>query len=557
MRPGARDVVSLTGLAERDSEGRAEPAYTRRVGTARASAFLGVLLLGTAFGASLDGDFVWDDASLIEHNAAMTRADGWRTIATRDLWGGATGNSTQLYHPVPMLTLWAQARVSGVRVWPLRLGNLGIHALAVVCLAAWLARHGLPIAVTATAALLLLVHPSVTEPVMWLTGRHDLLGVLCTLAGLWSWPQGDAPVRAGRALVAGVAFGAAFLCKEPYLVAFALPVLLTMCTCARARRRPRAHEVARLAIALLPVLAAVGLRLGLGISLGATQARAPIAEQARHFAGVVLHYAMQFARFGDGPTIAPYTPIAPLAAVATWAVMLAITGALGVLAWKNVRHFPVACFGWAWFLVALAPHVVSVPSLGLFGNRYGYFALFGLVVCASGLVASLPPLSSARMRAFARAAVVALGVTLAFATSVEARAWRSNLELYGRDLERDPSNGHALYHYATAVLDRDGCAKALPLFILASELAPNYSRPFHNAAGCAIDTQQPALALRFARHEIALAPENGGAHYNLAVALFATGDARAATQALREALRLDPKHAAARRLQAQMERPHE
>lgn len=522
------------------------------MGRPRRSAFLGVVVLGIAFGASLDGEFVWDDASLIEHNPAMTRADGWHTIATRDLWGSATGNATQLYHPVPMLTLWAQTRLGGVRVWPLRLGNVCIHALAVAWLAAWLARRGLPMAIATSAALVLLVHPTVTEPVMWLTGRHDLLGVLCTLAGLWCWPEASAPVRPGRALATGVALGAAFLCKEAYLVAFALPVLLTATACARERRPARAPEVLRLALTALPVVAAIAWRLGLGISMGATQARAPLAEQARHFAGVVLHYAAQFARFGDGPTIAPYTPIAPVAAVAVWAVMLAITAALGVLACKNAGHAAVAWVGWAWFLVALAPHALSVPSLGLFGNRYGYFALFGLVVCAAAVGASLPLPAGSRIRAFAHPAVLALCVTLAFATRAEAHAWRSNLELYGRDLERDPNNGHALYHYATAVLDRDGCARALPLFILASRLAPSYSRPFHNAAGCAIEAGEPALAVRFARRELALAPRNAGAHYNLAVALFATGDASAGMRHLEVALRLDPEHAAARRLQAKL-----
>ena len=58
---------------------------------------LGVLALTlVAFLPSLRGSFVWDDVALIEQNRAMRSATGFVEIATRDLWGQATGSPTQL-----------------------------------------------------------------------------------------------------------------------------------------------------------------------------------------------------------------------------------------------------------------------------------------------------------------------------------------------------------------------------------------------------------------------------------------------------------------------------
>ena len=96
----------------------------RRGGFLLAFLILAAVLLGASFGPHLRGEFVWDDIYLVEGNQALFRADGWRVLVLHDLWGPVTGKPSQLYHPVPMLSLWLQGmarsvpwQTSGWRTW--------------------------------------------------------------------------------------------------------------------------------------------------------------------------------------------------------------------------------------------------------------------------------------------------------------------------------------------------------------------------------------------------------------------------------------------------------
>ncbi len=505
-----------------------------------------VVLVAVAFGASLGGSFVWDDAHLIERNPAMQDPAGWRPILGRDLWGQATDRPTQLYHPIPMLTFWVQAHVAGLQVWPMRLVNVLLHAGAVALAFRWMTRAGLPPLAGWAATAVLLVHPSTTEPVSWLTGRHDVLAMVFVLAGLVVWPTARAKLRIARASASGVAFALAFLCKEPYVVS---PVLAFLAA-AHERHRERPSTAAPVLVPLLvsavPLAGAIALRLWLNIPLGAERSAAPLLEHVRAYVSVVAHYGVQLLTFGNGSTIEPYEPLGAGAAVA---VGLVVTAALGSLTWGAVRrigHLDLALFGLAWFLLSLAPHVISVPSIGLYGNRYGYFGLFGLATCVAACVASVRVSAELERLAFGAAGLASL--LLALVTRDEASAFRDNLTLFGRDVERNPRNGYALYHLGTAVLSAEGCVAALPVFVRAAEYAPAYARPFQNVAGCALNVGKPDVAAKYGARAVELAPTNPGAHFNLGAALVDLGQIAEGRRHLEAALFLHPQHAKARDL---------
>ena len=102
----------MTSMVDED-EAQASGAVVRLLDRPGASlvAFLIVaaVLLGASFGRNLRGEFVWDDVYLVEGNQALFRPDGWRVLLLPDQWGPVTGKPSQLYHPIPMLTLWLQA----------------------------------------------------------------------------------------------------------------------------------------------------------------------------------------------------------------------------------------------------------------------------------------------------------------------------------------------------------------------------------------------------------------------------------------------------------------
>jgi hypothetical protein len=403
--------------------------------------------------------------------------------------------------------------------------------------------------------LLVAVHPSVCEPVMWVTGRHDSLALLLLLAALLLWPAPDV-LRSGRAalpvLGSGLCLALAFLSKEPYIIGPGVLLLWVVVQHALASRRPGLSTCLLLALAALPIGLALLLRHSLGVHAASAQLHASPLEHAVNFATLVWHYGLQLCSFDNGLTISPFAALSGAAVSGVWLVVVVVSCALSLWALRDRARGAPALLGWLWFLLALCPHLISVPSIGLFGNRYAYCALFGLAICVASVCAAVP-LPSERSLAWARGGVVIVALLCALRTGVEASAWRDNRTLYSADVARAPDNGYAYYHLGTAILRAEGCTAALPLFLRACELAPSYERPFHNAAGCLINLGRTATAQPFALRSVALSPYDARARYNLALAELALGHMPRAREQLGVALRLAPGYEPALRALAELD----
>ncbi|HEX2875325.1 MAG TPA: hypothetical protein VHP33_28935 [Polyangiaceae bacterium] len=512
---------------------------------------LGAVILALAiFGDRLGGDFVWDDVPLVAKNPALVEPGGLMRLLTRDLWGSAGQPSTQLYHPLPMASLWLGARIHGVSLAWFRFGNVMLHVTCALLLVALVRRVGLPRLSALLTGSMFLAHPLVTEPVMWLTGRHDTLAALFGLLALLAYPMPEATRRALRLVLCGLASAAAFASKEPYVVVPALVVGLSLL------EGSRGQVGWRLALSWLAPLSGVAaifaLRRLLGIPSGSDQLGAPPSEHLLNYAAIVRHYATLALTFAQAPTISSFKPISGALAGAWLA-----GSAVGCLALARVRDShagKAALFGIAWFFLALAPHVLSLPILGVWGNRYGYFPLMGLALAlAAGLAAIEARGGMAQKAARALPAVATLFGLLS--TRQAAAAFHDDLTLYEASVRADPDDGRALYHLAHAVRTRQGCAGAIELLVRAVERAPSYARAQRNVAGCWLNLGQPARALPAAERAVQLEPQVASHRYNLGAALLGTGARERGIEQLRTALRLDPTHTPSRRLLASIGKP--
>jgi len=532
--PRASDVVVRARLLD------------RRGSSLAAFLILAVVLLGASFGSHLRGDFVWDDVYLVEGNQALFRADGWRVLLLHDLWGPVTGKPSQLYHPVPMLSLWLQGISHTHSLIGFRLANLALHGLCAGLLWLFIVRRGVGRGAALAAAAVFLVHPSVTEPVMWITGRHDSLGLAFMLAAMLLWPVAGRGIWL-RSSLAGLATAIAFLCKEQFVV---LPVLLLVYTVVGTRGQSNGLSgLRRWLILLLPsaALAAVLFwRSHLGIRLGSDELERGFVRQLVCYATILWHYGAQLLSFGDSATLDPFIPFGAWSATGVLAILVALLSVLARAWWREPARFALPLLGVSWFCVSLVPLVAAVPQIGFYGNRYAYSPLGGLTVAAVGLLAPLA--GRGRLLRLWIAAGVALPAMLVLSTSSAAGNWGSDLSLYRADLLRDPNNGIAHYHYGYAVLRRRGCGEALPSFLAATRLAPGYARGWHNLAGCLENLGRAADAIEPARRAVELEPDNARNQYNLAVALAARGDVTGATRALQECLVLEPSFEPAQEL---------
>jgi len=511
----------------------------RRGTSLAAFLIVAAVLLGTSFGPRLRGEFVWDDIYLVEGNPALFRADGWRVLLQHDLWGPVTGKPSQLYHPVPMLSLWLQGISHTGSLVGFRVANLVLHGLCAGLLWLFIVRRGVGRAAALAAAAVFLVHPSVTEPVMWITGRHDTLGMAFILAAMLLWPVAGRGIWL-RSSLAGLATAMAFLCKEQFVV---LPVLLFVYTVVGTRGRADGLPgLRRWLVLLLPCagIAAVLLwRAHLGIRLGSDALARGSVRLLICYASTIWHYGVQLVSFGNSATLDQFIPLGPWAAMGVLVILVALLVALVRAWWRQPARFALPLLGISWFCLALVPLVAAVPQIGFYGNRYAYSPLGGLTVAAVGLLEPLAGRARGRLSRLWLAAGVALPAMLVLSTLSEAANWSSDLSLYQADLLRDPDNGIAHYHYGYAVLRRRGCGEALPIFLAATRLAPGYARGWHNVAGCLENLGRAAEAVEPARRAVELEPDNARNQYNLAVALATRGDRSGATRALERCLTLE------------------
>lgn len=501
------------------------------------------MLAAIAFGDHFRGEFFWDDTDLVVKSTVLRDPHGWYRILTTDLWGGATGQATELYRPLPMLTLWAQSQLAGPSIVGFRLFDLAIHFGCAALFFRWLHREGCSSRVAHSVTALFLVHPSTTEAVMWVTGgRNDSLGTLFALAALLC-------VRANgsswsRAVGATVCVFAAGLCKEVFVV---LPFLLVAYATIRAE-----GDVARLVHVrlYLPIAGAASLlvlRRTLHIASTSRALHSSLGAHAANYATIAWHYAFQILTFDNGPTTEHFVTLGPIYAALVLTAVLVVTLAL-------LRAGSFALFGWLWFSSALAPHVISLPVIGQWGNRYAYFAGLGLAATFAFLLPAVAKRLPPQAPTFATGVTAVLLVLLSLRTSIDASLWRDGVTLFGADVARNPDDSRAHYHLGVELLAHGGCVDALPHFTRSTQLEPTYARAWHNVAGCLIQLRRSRDALEPAERDVALEPMNPRAQYNDAVALFASGNPAAGLRSLSTALTLDPDYRQAQLLRDKMTR---
>lgn len=498
------------------------------------------------FGFHLEGDYLWDDLPQIGENPAITDDDGYITILTSDLWGGAGARSTQLYHPIPMLSFWLQAKLTDRSIVAFRVVNILIHIANIICLFFLMRRFSVREKTAFFFSLLLSVHPSVTEPVMWLTGRHDSLAVLFSLLSFIAWPRSSSQRIRLRIALSTFCVAAAFLCKEPYIVVFLLvPMFDILCDDTNI---PKPTRYMGYAVLPLGVAAVFAVRAALGISSGSDELYASVSTHITTFGTILGHYLAQIFSFSNGITTQNYEPLTFAAALLVVTGIFAVITLLLILQRRSRAPFKLWAAGLVWFTVSLSPHIVSLPNIGMYGNRYAYFPMMGLGITAAAAAQYTDSYLSPSVRRLVAIVGVLLTCALAIRTFGEAKNWRNDLALYGADIERAPDDPKTLYHFGHAVRKRFGCEKALFYFRRSSKHDPDYWRPLHNQAGCLINLRRYKEALTPAAAAVRLAPNDPRSLYNLGIAEIYTGKKSKGLSLLQKAARLAPDYLPARRM---------
>lgn len=338
------------------------------------------------FGRSLGGYFTGDDFAYVARFEKMAWRE-WPMLFAREWSGGIWGYALPELRPVTALTLMLDARWWGVDPFGFRLTNLILHAAcaALVGRIAWRAagRAAGP-AIFATACFA--VHPVHAEPILWITGRVDIVPTLFYLAAFAAWLTWRDGGGGGWLPVMWLAYGAAAFAKEFGLTLPLMVLAADLVWRPDARRSDRPAwlpYVGWLAMAAL-YFAARRAALGEGV---APQALPTVGD------GGLMDQILSRQR-------AYLDQLFPLSAIwlqGTLARVLIILGALG-LGWAVIRVWrreaiesaerrrTLLFSALAWHVVATLPLVVTYVS-----PRHLYLASAGSCIALALLAAVIFP----------------------------------------------------------------------------------------------------------------------------------------------------------------------
>ena len=513
---------------------------------------------------SLGGGLAWDDRYLV-------RSGGWGDVVAawgRGVWDGVS-EGTDLYRPLAT-SLSAVIQALGGGVLGERVVSLGMHVGVALTVGAVAVELGATRRAAAVAALFFGLHAGCSEPVAWITGRHDLLPALLVVL---AWRL----LGRGRDAVAGLLLGLSAFAKEPYLLAAIVPLAWGWSAETgpgwAARGRALAARWRAVVGAGIGAVACVGIRTALGrplpVGAAATDPLGALGALAER--GVALLFVPSSA-----DACALYAP-EPLLGV------LVVALGLGLLWAARGRPSLGPLLG---ALVLAAPSGPASAQIGLVADRYFYLVFAAVAVAAAVGGTRLAALATGRAPAGTRTSagsgrpamvvVACLAGLLGLGTAQRAVEWGDDRSLFGASVNRDPVNPYAAFHLGSELQREGDCAGAVPLLRLglatearagnnlqaclldlgsvdeAAAMGPDLLKrdassvtPARNTARALAQLGRPADALEYAKEA---ARRDGGRPASLVLVgqlSGQVGDLDGAEAAFRGALAVDPSDGAA------------
>lgn len=385
--------------------------------------------------------YVWDDHLLILQNDALS-APTWRKLLASDLWCCTQElRGSGYWRPLTTLSLFADVASFGYAPGPAHFQSLCWHLLCTGLLGKLVeGRHGG--ARGAVAALVFGLHPALSEAVIWISARNDLLAATFCVGALLA-------ADARRPVLAGVCALAGALSKES---SFLLPGMIGLW--AYGHGGAAGVRDARRALVGSAVGLAVALALRPFVDLGA---------QALPRLEITDPYALVYGLvriFGWLSWPWPLTGTATLymgsPSAGTWLAAAVTLAGAALLVRVEVRR-GLALAGLA--ALAALPVAGALYVYATLGERYLYLPMVGV----AALIASAVPLNRASGVGLAVGSVGALAAihvrlpdwsnNAAFFSAATRRAPDSfTWNLLGVDLGRDGQRGPALAAFESALL---------------------------------------------------------------------------------------------------------
>ncbi|RKY42234.1 MAG: hypothetical protein DRP85_03395 [Candidatus Makaraimicrobium thalassicum] len=507
-------------------EGSSLPPVKKR--TILVSVVLIVILGFAVYGNSLDGEFLWDDTSLVKDNLYIRNCSRIGKLFSGHI--STKSVNFRFYRPFQMISYVMDHSLWKADARGYHLTNLLLH-IAVALAVYWLVNILFKdILLSFLTGIFFLVHPVHTEAVSYISGRSDPLAALFMLLCFIFYVKGINTGRTKFFFLAIPAYAGALLSREAGLILIILLLLY--------------HFAFKKEIKLkgfLPLLGVTFVYIALRLTVLKGLVAAPAAS-GRFFQRLPGFFA----------AITEYTRLMalPFHLHMEYGAPLFELNAPEVIAGVLILSFALACalkkrtgnrlvfFSIFWFFVALLPvsnlypvnaymaeHWLYVPSIGLFlllakGLSYLYRRGKSRVISA-GLITGI----------------------LIFYSSLTFRQntyWREPAAFYERTLRYVPDSPRLYANLGKIYRSTGRKEEAIALFEKAVELNPDFPEAYNNLGNAYSDAGRKEKAIALLKKAVTINPDYAEAYYNLGNAYNDTGRKKEALASFRKAIEANP-----------------
>jgi Flp pilus assembly protein TadD len=498
----------------------------------RSNILIALILVAAAilpYAGSWNGEFLWDDNTILAESELIADSSGWWKI-----WIDPPPSHPD-YFPLTSLSFWLEWRIWGDSPHGYRVMNTLLHAATVLML--WRLLQTISIPGAWLAALLFALHPVNAESVAWISERKNLLAMTFAIPSFIWFLRWDASRKPLPYMASIILF---FLAAAAKASVVTLPLVFA----AWAIWRYGIRAVKSIAIPLIPYFI---VSLGFGLAVFYFQHNRamanwdiPMPSLLGRFgqAGLAFWFYIVKAIFPiDLSTI--YSPWLLNPASVPVLALACITCAVISIFWFSRSAFLRGlAFGVTAYLLLLLPTLgllkMSFLKYAPVSDHFQHLALPAILATISaGGVTLMSKFPLWRLIGYA----VMASVLIPFATSTFTRAniHASHEALWRDAMAKNPASPQPHTVLATILKKSDRTAEALTHFQKAAFLAPQDPLVLTNLGIFHLETGNPMAAMEPLRRAVATGQKYPEAPINLSRALLLQGKLDEALTVLKSA----------------------
>ena len=501
------------------------------------------------FSPMLNNDFIhtWDDGIYVVENQLLHDLS-WHGIVNIFRYGDEFQRLVNNYHPVTVLSLALNYKISGLEPGSYHMTNLifhGLNAILTFLFVYLLSRRKLWPAVI--SGLLFAVHPMHIESVAWVAERKDVLYTFFFLAGLIAYLKYLEDEKIWKLGVALVLFILSCLSKA---MAVPFPMILLLIDYLHRRKFSWKLVIEKMPfflIALLIGFMSVHLQSISAINKFETFT---LFQRTMHASYGFIAYIVKFFNPSGLSAFYPYpaittTGLLPLSFRLAPYCFLLIAAILGWVSTRKGENPRVIVFGilFYFFTIALVLQFLSVGK-AIMADRYTYIPYIGLSFII-GMLADfyMHKKSSLKYLGYGIAAgMVVMVIVFSFMTHEHTKVWKNDITLWSNALDQYP-DGRLNFIYekrAERNLLKDQYEAALADYLVISANDPRNENAlesigriygkYYNDMGKAVENLEKAYAVN---------PKNPSVLKSLGVAMGIKGDFPKSLDYLLQAYQID------------------